>query len=268
LITLAYRDAGRALRTLWPLALTACLIGIAHSLADMILRSPGFGRGAGASGRHLAELALAAGWIFLLVPFLIAVHRFILLEEMQEHYLVEPKHPRTLRFFGSWIVLSLVAVVPTLVASSALAAVRLIDWWIWILILPLVLLPIMLCLRMTLLFPAIAVDAPGASWLNAYHDTKGHSWGIFLIYLCATIPAVVVWAVLMATLWLLLAVALAAAAAGGLPFRIVSVLQTLTTLTVINIYYVCSAALMVVIASRLFQLLGDRVKHLSEPQSA
>src|SRR5438132_366798 len=162
LVWLVYRDAGRALWALRDLALTACLISIAHSLADMILYSPGFARATGGAGRHLAALALTVGWIFLLVPFLIALHRFVLLDETQSRYLIASKHPRTLRFFGSWIILSLVAATPSMIAVSALAAARSIDWWTWILIAPLVILPIVLGLRMTLLFPAIAVDAPGA----------------------------------------------------------------------------------------------------------
>lgn len=268
LITLAYRDAGRALWALRSPALTATLICLAHSLADMIMHAPGFGRGAGATGRHLADLALTAGLVFLLVPFFIAVHRFVLLDEAQPHYLIEPKSPRTLRFFGSWIALSLVAFVPIMIAAAALAAARLLDWWSWILIAPLVLLPIVLCLRMTLLFPAIAVDAPGASWINAYHDTKGHSFGIFLIYLVATLPAIAVGACLLPLLWLVLALASLALAKAGVPAPAVSVLRTLGSFLTINAYYVCTAALMVVIASRLFQLLGDRVRHLSAPQSA
>jgi hypothetical protein len=268
LITLAYRDAGRALWALRSLVLTASLICLAHSLADMIMHSPGFGRTAGGTGRQLADLALTAGLIFLLVPFLIAVHRFVLLDETQPHYLIEPKSPRTLRFFGSWIALSLVAFVPVMISAAALAAVRLLDWWYWILVLPLVLLPIVLCLRMTLLFPAIAVDAPGATWTNAYHDTKGHSWGIFLIYLVATIPAILFGALMLVVGWLLLAVASLAMRKAGVPYEAVSVLRTLGSFLIVNVYYVCTAALMVVIASRLFQLLGDRVRHLSEPQSA
>ena len=268
LITLAYRDAGRVLWALRPLAVTASLICVAYSLADMITHAPGFGRAAGGTGRQLADLALTAALIFLLVPFFIAVHRFVLLGETQPHYLIEPNSPRTLRFFGSWIALSLVAFVPVMIGAAALAAARLLDWWYWIVIAPLVLLPIVLCLRMTLLFPAIAVDAPGASWVNAYQDTKGHSWGIFLIYIAASIPAVLLGALMLVVLWLLMAVVSLAMIKAGVPLQAISVLQTLGAFLTINVYYVCVAVLMVVVASRLFQFLGDRVKHLSEPQSA
>ena len=41
---------------------------------------------------------------------------------------------------------------------------------------------------MTLILPAIAADAPGATWVNAYQDTRGHSLGILLIYLAIEMP--------------------------------------------------------------------------------
>jgi len=61
LIWLVYRDAGRALWTLRHLAWTACLIGIAHSLARLILYSPGFAATIGATARDLIALMFAAG---------------------------------------------------------------------------------------------------------------------------------------------------------------------------------------------------------------
>jgi hypothetical protein len=268
LIALAYRDAGRAFWALRDLALTASLIGVAHSLADKITHAPGFGQAAGATGRQLADLALTAGWVFLLVPFMIAVHRFVLLGETQTHYLVERKNPRTLRFFGSWIALSLVAVMPGAIALTAFAAMRLLDWWVWLLLLPLVSLPIVLCLRMTLLFPAIAVDAPGATWLSAYQDTKGYSFGICIIYIAASLPAVVAAALCVATLQVLVVTGFAVLAAVGVPVRALSVLMTLTSMAIMNVLYVCSVVLMVVIASRIYRLLGDRVRRRSEPQNA
>jgi hypothetical protein len=41
------------------------------------------------------------------------------------------------------------------------------------------------------LFPAIAVDAPGASWSNARQDTKGHSWRVAFVFLCTVAPLLV-----------------------------------------------------------------------------
>jgi hypothetical protein len=50
---------------------------------------------------------------------------------------------------------------------------------------------VIVCLRLLILFPAIAVDADGASWRNAIADTKGHTWRLFFIMLLTAIPAYV-----------------------------------------------------------------------------
>jgi hypothetical protein len=46
--------------------------------------------------------------------------------------------------------------------------------------------------RRVILFPAIAIDAPGASWSNARRDTKGSSWRVFFILICTMLPVVIV----------------------------------------------------------------------------
>jgi len=268
LVWLVYRDAIRALWALRHLAVMACLISIAHSLARLILYSPGFASTIGRSGRDLIAVAFGVGWIFLLVPFLIAVHRFILFDEAQTHYLIEPKNPRTLRFFGAWLALSVLGAVPVLLAASTAVAARLLESWLLWTIFPFIILPIILCLRMTLLLPALAADAPGATWVNAYQDTKGRSFSIFLIYLAATVPFVVVGALLVALSWTLLTLGIALMAMAAVPYKILSTLSTLASLVVFDAFYVCSVALFAVLASRLFQLLGDRVKHLPGPQTA
>ena len=54
----------------------------------------------------------------------------------------------------------------------------------------------------------------------------------------------------------------------GVPFKIIATVDTLASLTVLNVVSVCSTVLFVALASRLFQLLGDRVKRLPGPQTA
>jgi hypothetical protein len=46
-------------------------------------------------------------------------------------------------------------------------------------------------LRLAILFPAIAVDAPGATATNALADTKGHVLRIFLIFVLIYAPFVI-----------------------------------------------------------------------------
>ena len=41
-------------------------------------------------------------------------------------------------------------------------------------------------------FPAIAVDAVGATWSNARNDTKGHSWRVLFVFICTLLPMTIV----------------------------------------------------------------------------
>jgi len=181
-VRLVYLDAYRTLRAMPQLALTVFLIGVAHSLVVLVLfsfYSPLVGR---VPGRHWMELAFNAGWLFLLMPFVIAIHRFVLLEETTPHYTIDAHSPRLMRFFGSWVVLSVVAAVPLMWLLVMAQSLRLPETWIMIgAFIGIAGVAIMLCLRLIILFPAIAVDAPGANWSNAYRDTRGHGWGIFLV---------------------------------------------------------------------------------------
>jgi hypothetical protein len=268
LVWLVYRDTGRALWALRYLAVTACLISIAHSLLRLILTSPSITFTISGESRAWIALVFVAGWIFLLVPFLIAIHRFILLDEATPHYAIQTG-PRALRFFGSWIILSIVAGLPALLAFSAFAASRVAEGWLlWGLAAPLFLLSAAFCLRMTLLLPAIAVDAPGASWVNAYQDTRGHSLGILLIYGASVVPFALFGVLLMAAAWLVTIFALTLIATFGGSFEVARLFATFLWLLALNITYVGSTALMLVIASRLYQLLGDRVKSWPNPKTA
>jgi hypothetical protein len=46
--------------------------------------------------------------------------------------------------------------------------------------------------RRAILFPAIAVDAPGATWSNAGLDTKGSSWRVVFIFVLTALPVSVI----------------------------------------------------------------------------
>ena len=133
--------------------------------------------------------AVAQG--FLLTPLAIAVHRFLLLGEVVDAYRLNAQDTRFMRFFTFLAGLAVVTFVPKLVSellSSPFGPslfARLVG-----LILSIVAAVIMV--RNVILFPAVAVDAPGADWRNAMADTRGHSWRVFFILLCAILPAAIV----------------------------------------------------------------------------
>ncbi len=126
----------------------------------------------------------------------------MLLGEVNDSYRLDTQDPRFMKFFTFLGGLAVVLFVPRLVGdlfSSPYGASgfgRLVG-----LILSVV--AAVILVRNVILFPAVAVDAPGADWRNAMADSKGHSWRIFFILLCVTVPAGIVAAILMAIFFLL-----------------------------------------------------------------
>ena len=55
--------------------------------------------------------------------------------------------------------------------------------------------------RRAILFPAIAVDAPSATWSKARLDTKGSSWRVAFVFVLTALPILVING-LLAWLWL------------------------------------------------------------------
>jgi hypothetical protein len=151
----------------------------------------------------IALIVFSVARALALTPLAIAVHRFVLLDEVRDAYDFAPSDPRFQKFFVYAIALVVLFGIPWLVAdlfgfvSGFLASiVRLV----------LAVAAAIVLVRTVILFPAIAVDATGAEWRNAMADTEGHSWSVFLVLVCAIVPASVVSIVVVALFsasWLL-----------------------------------------------------------------
>ena len=109
----------------------------------------------------------------------IAVHRFVILGETTNRYPLEPASSRYLRFVGFAILVKILWLIPSTIQgfinpafSSAFGIVAFV----------LSITVIIIVVRRAILFPAIAVDAPGATWSNAGLDTKGSSWRVVFIF--------------------------------------------------------------------------------------
>jgi hypothetical protein len=193
----------------------------------------------------LVAVAFSVGQSLLLTPYLIAIHRFILVGEVARHYAVKLRDPRFLRFFGWTLTLSalyvgvgfsrdllLAAGTPPLIALACAITM--------------VVFVVIVGLRLTILFPAIAVDAPRGTASNAFADTNGHALDLFFIFILAEVPVAVVVVIVVFVF--------PPSLDGGLsPSNIVAtVLATLLQ--------VFSYALLVAIASRAFQALAERVR--------
>jgi hypothetical protein len=99
-------------------------------------------------------------------------------------------------------------------------------------------------IRMAILLPAVAVDAPGTIWQNAVADTQGSGWFIACASALAGIPP----ALLYAAIGLLVRAVM--------PWPLPALIVVLLSLGAV---FFVTLALGVAIASRLYQALGDRL---------
>lgn len=117
----------------------------------------------------------------------IAVHRFVLLGEVADRYIWQTP-PQFWRFFDRLMVIQLIMQLPALVlfSSPALAGLN------QALLYGFGVVCIIVLVRSMLLFPAVATDAPGAGWRNAWRDSKGRGWRLFRVAFCLAVPAMLI----------------------------------------------------------------------------
>ena len=139
---------------------------------------------------------------FLLTPLAIAVHRFVLLNETHDGYRLDTQDQRFMKFFTFLACLFAIMLIPRLIGdllSSPMgpsATGELIAFILSIV-------ATVIFVRNVILFPAVAVDAPGAEWRNAMADTKGHSWRVFFILLCVVLPPAIAVLILISIFFLI-----------------------------------------------------------------
>jgi hypothetical protein len=192
-------------------------------------------------GGWIVSIVIGVANSFFMTPYIIAVHRLIILEEIAPSYVLRPGEPRFQKFFG-WSLLLWACELGLLGVFALLSAPMLLILptasALFILITLTFATIFILCWaisRLSILFPAIAVDAAGANWRTVMADTRGYAWQILLIGLLASLPFVAVGIVL----W----------------FSV----GRKTIPGIDEVVGLASITLMVVIASRLYQRLGNRV---------
>jgi hypothetical protein len=124
----------------------------------------------------------------LLTPAAIAVHRFVLLGERTAQYRLDLSDPRFRQFFFFTVMLQIFLTIPGLVMTQGVQASGVMSALSWLVGSVLLILAVMIMLRTLILFPAVAVDTPGADWGNALRDSKGRSWRLLLIVFAVAIP--------------------------------------------------------------------------------
>jgi hypothetical protein len=240
----AWIDLYRVFRNLPRVWSVALAINVGLSVAALVLG----GAARDSVGGWVVSLLIAVANSFFLTPYIIAVHRLILLDEVASSYVLRPNEPRFQKFFG-WSLILWACELGLVAVFAVLSAFLLLVLGprgghvsaLMILTAALIFLICWAMLRLSILFPAIAVDAAGANWRNVIADTRGYAWRIFFIVLLASLPLVAI----AIALWL---------AIGHRPLVVIDEVVGLSWIT-----------LLVVIASRLYQRLGNRV---NQPMAA
>ena len=181
---------------------------------------------------------------FLLTPVAIAVHRYVLLGELAASYQLNPADLRFRRFFLFTVVVQILMAFPGTLMVMAGYSSGFVAVIAGIVAIALLIVVVIVSLRTLILFPAIAVDAPGADWNNALQDAKGHSWRVFFIVIVVAIPAIVIYGPLYYWLWF----------PEGPSFGGVAVLSVVQA--VMGVLMIAAFAAM---ASRLYLVFSDRL---------
>lgn len=235
-VVVAYCETARALRAMPAVTLAAFILLVMFTIATIL------GPLDRASPQGLLfELAYAIAWSFLLTPVLIAVHRFILLDETARHY--RPGDGRRfVRFFVWSLAINLVLVMPATLSDQLADTEPALP----LVILIVAVIMALFALRLTVLFPAIAVDAAGATWRHAYDDTRGHVLRILGTFVLAWLPFLAAGAVLSRSLPL----------PGSEP-EVAGVASAAVVYAALSLF---QAALFVAIASGFYRWMGQRVQ--------
>lgn len=242
----AYWDLCHALRKAWRLALFAFLVLSFGSLAAfvgprLLTYDP--------VGQAVMRLAILVGLCFLLTPFFLAIHRLVLLGEEATRYDFKPSSPRFQLFFG-WLAVSVVL----LSFPSALGALAEAKGPVYYfgrpppqfdstIVTAARILALAIITQLLVLFPAVAVDAPGAGWQNAFNDSRNHIWFVLAVAILPFIPIAL----------------LGAAVAPLFRFTAGSLTGLVAGLLWLGATLLIASTLGAVIASRLYQVIGDRL---------
>jgi hypothetical protein len=182
-----YRDLGGLLSEMRMLMLCAFLIMLAISVVGELVPGRLWEQQLAGEALGLAQNAVEA---FLLTPIALAIHRFVILKKITPNYTIPVGEPGFGAFFGWLLVLKILLGLP----FDLLGLLQTLDWslpastlgFAIALIAAVGVLP-----RLTIMFPALAVEANGVTPSHALADTKGYALRIVALYFLALAP----WAV-------------------------------------------------------------------------
>jgi hypothetical protein len=198
----------------------------------------------------VAEFAAIILVNLMRMPLSIAIYRFLLAAEVTAAYAIDFRARRFRRFFAWSVALSSVWLMTGIVAYMWSAE----DTVGWVGTAVAMLAYGIAAVWLVILFPAIAIDAPGAAVSNSIADSRRHFLNILLLYVAAA--GTMVFAILSCFVVAALVVVftLDTATEADLPDWVLAVLATVVILV---------PSLIVGVDARIFQVLADRVRRPS-----
>jgi len=180
----AYRAWGRSLNAMRTMNLCATLIITAISVGAEFVPQRLWEHQLYGVALGLVQGAI---WALLLAPFVIALHRFVILGEITPAYTLPIDEPAFLFFFGWLFALKVLVGVP----FDLLGALQALNWPVgasaFVFAVALVAVTFV-SLRLSILLPGCAVEAPGAAPLQALADTNGEALRILALFSLAVLP--------------------------------------------------------------------------------
>lgn len=242
----AYRDWARMLTTMRAITVSAILILMAISVGEDLVPQRLWDQQIAGVALGLVQNAI---WAFLLAPVVIALHRFVILGEITRAYTFPLGEPAFLIVFGWLFALKVLLGLP----FDLLGALQALDWS-----LPAstsafaaaLVAAAFVSLRLSILLPACAVAAPGATPARALADTKGAALRILVLVLLALTP------------WI--AVDIAGVLLLGPGAQSVGTPRAMIFLVMAGILQTITLSLTTVIASYAFMALAAQVKRTVE----
>lgn len=189
--TLAYEDAARVLRGMWPMVLmvvaAVIILGFVGRLADNFITTR--------LGQSVLDLLVAAATAYLISPYLIVLYRAVATNDMTRNAETLRGTPEAQRFAAWSVLTAFIIALPDLLFSvlgpnlppeqlteenvntGAMLAIFVLTIAIWI-----------FSVRATTLMPLLALEPGRASLPAAFAQSKGHFWFIVGVLLVTMLP--------------------------------------------------------------------------------
>jgi hypothetical protein len=249
-VAAGYREVLRVCSALRPLLFSAFIILLAVAAVSDFIPRRFWDQGVLGEILSLAQQAIRS---VLLAPILIGIHRFVILDEPARSYAFPARGESAFWTYVAWLFgLGVLTGMP-IDLLGLMQALNVPVWTSTFIFIVLMGVALILALRLSILLPAIAVEAASIKPALALADTRGYALRILAIIMLATIPWL---AVSIIGTWLI-----------GRRIDVVGSFPAMLGLVMFGVLQTILLSVMAVIISLVFIALGAKTKRSIEPSA-